>query len=465
MNGSCVDQPPGLLSISSDVISLIHSLISTLFLFELQDSCRKFHFLIYFFLFVVHEIVQEMEFVEDIVIVGAGLNGLATALGLHRKGIKSLILESSSTLRTTGFAFTMWTNSWHALDALGVGDKVREHHVRTEQFVLLSATTGKTSAEMSMIGMPGKHGELENRCVRREFLQETLANELPKGTIKYSSKIESIQEEGNLKILHLTDGSLIKTKVLIGCDGINSVVAKYLGLKKPSFSGRLAARGLAKYETNHGFKPVFIQISGRGIRFGIIPSSEKNVYWFFTWRPSQIGGEKVDESATTMREYIITKLTEAKAPKEIIEMVKQSEMSQVVSSPLNYRSPFSLINAKITKNNICVAGDALHPMTPDLGQGGCMALEDSVILAKYLSEVMIGGEEGSDGEYEKIQGALEKFGRNRRWRSVRLITTAYLIGFVQQSDNWFVSFLREKVLAGFMARTLLQIPDYDCGKL
>uniref|UniRef100_A0A0E0CVC3 FAD-binding domain-containing protein n=1 Tax=Oryza meridionalis TaxID=40149 RepID=A0A0E0CVC3_9ORYZ len=57
--------------------------------------------------------------VEGIVIAGAGLAGLATALGLHRKGVRSLVLESSATLRASGFAFTTWTNAFRALDALG----------------------------------------------------------------------------------------------------------------------------------------------------------------------------------------------------------------------------------------------------------------------------------------------------------------------------------------------------------
>jgi 2-polyprenyl-6-methoxyphenol hydroxylase-like FAD-dependent oxidoreductase len=78
-------------------------------------------------------------------------------------------------------------------------------------------------------------------------------------------------------------------QVLIGADGINSVVAKYLGLKKPSFSGRLATRGLAQYPTNHGFQPKLIQINGQGFRAGMIPSTEKSIYWFFAWSPSKNG--------------------------------------------------------------------------------------------------------------------------------------------------------------------------------
>ncbi|KAJ4803186.1 FAD/NAD(P)-binding oxidoreductase family protein [Rhynchospora pubera] len=397
-----------------------------------------------------------MDLVQDIVIVGAGLAGLATALGLHRKGVKSLVLESSPTMRTSGFAFTTWSNAWRVLDALGVGDKVRDHHVLLESFSVMSAASGDISAIMGLSGVQGKMGMHEVRCVRRDFLLETLATELPKDTIKYSSKIVSIEEDGNLTLLHLANGSIIRAKVLIGSDGINSVVAKYLGLKKPSSSGRWATRGFAEYPNGHEFKHEFLQINGAGFRCGFIPCSAKNMFWFFTWMPSQHGEEKVDESINMMREFVIKNLTTSKVPQEMIEVIKRSEMSEVVSSPLNYRFPMSVLFGNITKRNICVIGDALHPMTPDLGQGACSALEDSIILSRYLSDAVHQG---------KIEVGLEKFAKSRRWRCASVVATAYIVGSLQESSNSFVTFLRDKVLAGTMARALLKVSDYDCGNI
>uniref|UniRef100_A0A7N2MYP5 FAD-binding domain-containing protein n=3 Tax=Quercus lobata TaxID=97700 RepID=A0A7N2MYP5_QUELO len=69
-----------------------------------------------------------MEKVEDIVIVGAGIAGLTTSLGLQKLGVRNLVLESSHSLRITGFAFIAWTNAWRALDAVGLGDSLRQQH-------------------------------------------------------------------------------------------------------------------------------------------------------------------------------------------------------------------------------------------------------------------------------------------------------------------------------------------------
>ncbi|KAK1558205.1 hypothetical protein QYE76_007958 [Lolium multiflorum] len=172
----------------------------------------------------------------------------------------------------------------------------------------------------------------------------------------------------------------------------------------------------------------------------------------------------VEESASKMKQYVLNKLRSSKVPAEAQEVVERSEVSDSSAARLRFRSPLSLLFASISKGNVCVAGDALHPMTPDLGQGGCSALEDGVVLARLLGEAALAEEDGNM-EKERLESALRKYAKLRRWRSIHLVGTAYMVGFVQQSGNPIVSFLREKVLAGVLARSLLKMADYDCGTL
>ncbi|TVU17805.1 hypothetical protein EJB05_33862, partial [Eragrostis curvula] len=430
---------------------------------------------------------EETAGAEDIVIVGAGIAGLATALGLHRKGVRSLVLESSPALRASGFAFTTWKNAFRVLDALGVGDKIRKQHLQAQALHVISSSTGETVQELDLT-VQRKRGPHEIRCVRRDLLLEALAEELPTDTIRYSSRIVSIEEDGSVKLLQLADGSVLRAKVegvtalrtplylsqeaardadqvdvqcsalqvLIGCDGINSVVAKWLSLAKPSYSGRSAVRGLAHYPDGHGFQPNFLQFVGQyGFRFGM------DIYWFFTWSPSdndKAGG--ADESAATMKQFVLSKFRGSNMPAEALAVIEKSD---ILASPLRFRSPLSLIAANISKSTVCVAGDALHPMTPDLGQGGCSALEDGVTLARCLGEAILGG--GGAENQKRIEAGLREYAGIRRWRSVELIATAYVLGFVQQSRNAVLSFLRDRFLSGLLARRLLKMADYDCGTL
>nr|CAB3501983.1 unnamed protein product [Digitaria exilis] len=180
--------------------------------------------------------MQRQEVVEEVVIVGAGLAGLATALGLHR----SLVLESSPALRTAGFAFTAWRNAFRALDALGVGDKIREQHLQAQAYVLTLTKSlclrrillRRLQAACHVFVYRGReeqvglqppdhalYSDMRADVMISDALNDTdqgptrsvasggtpaaglpqaLEEELPRGTIRYSSRIVSIEEDGDI---------------------------------------------------------------------------------------------------------------------------------------------------------------------------------------------------------------------------------------------------------------------------
>ncbi|KAL3614786.1 hypothetical protein CASFOL_040447 [Castilleja foliolosa] len=190
-------------------------------------------------------------------------------------GIGSLVLESSDTLRTYGYAFALWSNAWKALDAIGIGHILREKHNRLSRLVSTSSVSGLPTAQLSL------ESDHEVRRINRKVLIETLSDELPKGTIRFSSKVVHIQDSGSFKLIHLADGNILKSKVLIGCDGVNSVVAKFLGFGRPSYAGRASIRGYVDFKGGHGFGPDFLQFFGYGVRYGVTPSDDSGVYWFY----------------------------------------------------------------------------------------------------------------------------------------------------------------------------------------
>lgn len=325
----------------------------------------------------------------------------------------------------------------------------------------MSSTTGQVVREMDI------REPHEARCVQRNVLLQALEEELPRDTIRYSSKIVSVDQDvgGEAKILHLADGSTLRTKVLIGCDGINSVVAKWLGLAKPRDSGRRATRGHARYpDGGHGFERKLTQFAGNGFRAGLVPCGDTDVYWFLTWAPSCPDGGKddVEQSAAAMKEFVLAKLRSINAPAKVLDVVEKSEMNDVLVAPLRYRPPLSLMYASISKGNVCVAGDALHPTTPDMAQGACVALEDAVVLARCLGDAIV----GDGGEKETVEAALRRYAGIRRWRSALVIAASYVAGLVQQSDHAVVRFARDRMLlSGVLAKVHLMMRDYDCGTL
>lgn len=186
--------------------------------------------------------------------------------------------------------------------------------------------------------------------------------------------------------------------------------------------------------------------------------------------PANNSDEKAfEEDPIKMKQFVLGKI--ATSPRKVLDVVERTELSRISCAELKFRLPWNLLMGNITKDNVCVAGDALHPMTPDIGQGGCSSIEDAVILARCLGEAILRkpnvhtGEVNEEEEYGRIKQGLEKYGKDRRWRSFNLISTAFLVGYVQQSEGKIISFLREKWLAKYTSHAFLRLANYDCGKL
>ncbi|XLR45464.1 hypothetical protein S83_030124 [Arachis hypogaea] len=179
------------------------------------------------------------------------------------------------------------------------------------------------------------------------------------------------------------------------------------------------------------------------------------------------------KSPNKMKQFVLSKLE--KAPSDIRRIIEKTEAEDIFTAALKYRPQWELIRGNISKGNVCVAGDAFHPMAPDLGQGGCCSLEDAVVLARCVAQVFnrknndydnnIIEEEKEKDLYKRVEAALEKYANERKWRSIDISVTSLVVGFIQQGDLDFVSHLRDKYLASFLAHLMVNKSDFDCGRL
>lgn len=397
-----------------------------------------------------------METVEDVVIVGAGIAGLATAIALKRVGVRSLILEKSETLRSTGAALTLTPNAWLALDALGVSHKLKSLYTPFTRGSITNVATGAVQEIKFSVNAQGPI------TVHRKALLEALAEELPADSIRFSSKFTSIEQQkiGNVSIavLHLEDGTPIKSKVLIGCDGVHSVVAKWLGLSAPVHSGRTAVRGLAVFPQGHGFNQEVTQFADVGRRGGYVPLTDKEIYWFLVC-PEE---ENMARDPQLIQKEVIDKYA-YNFPSQYIEVVRHADLSNLTWAPLMLRLPWDVIFGNLSKGNVTVAGDAMHPMTPDIAQGGCAALEDAVVLGRHIGNSFI--KNGGLLVPEDMARALDGYVKERRWRAATLITGAYMSGWIQQGGlQWWKKFFKY-IFYVFIFPMLSNVARYDCGTL
>ncbi|XP_015080187.1 monooxygenase 2 isoform X1 [Solanum pennellii] len=375
---------------------------------------------------------------EDIVIVGAGIAGLATAVSLQRLGIRTLVLEQGESLRTGGTSLTLFKNGWKALDAIGVGNDLRSQFLEIQGLAIKS----EDGRELRSFRFKDEDESQEVRAVERRVLLETLASRLPPDAISFSSKLANIERSENGEtLLELEDGIRISAKILIACDGIRSPVAKLMGFPEPNYVGHCAFRGLAYFPEGQPFEPKVNYIYGKGVRAGYVPVSETKVYWFICYNSSSPGPKITDPSILRQQAEQLVR----NWPTELINLINLTPDDTIIRTSLVDRWLWPSISPPASTGSIVLVGDAWHPMTPNLGQGACCALEDSIVLTKKLAEAI-------KSKRTSVEDAFKAYGSERWPRIFPLTVRAYLVGALLQWDNPVICAVRDNIVVPKLVR-------------
>ncbi|XAR70522.1 hypothetical protein NMG60_11027398 [Bertholletia excelsa] len=297
----------------------------------------------------------------------------------------------------------------------------------------------------------------EVRAVERRILLETLANQLPPDVITFSAKLAKIERKDSKEMmLELTDGTKISTKIVIGCDGIRSPIAKWMGFSEPKYVGHCAFRGLGFYPDGQPYEPKVNYIYGRGVRAGFVPVSPTKVYWFVCFN-SSTAGPKITDTLVLKRQALDVV---GNWPSELLNIINNSPDDTVIRTPLVDRWLWPGISPPASAGKVVLVGDAWHPMTPNLGQGACCALEDAVILARKLAGAIRTGS-GS------VEDAFRSYGSERWPRVFPLTVRANLVGSLLQWDNPAVCSVRNNVIIPKLVRLgpILEHTNFDCEPL
>ncbi|KAJ1391167.1 hypothetical protein SESBI_36863 [Sesbania bispinosa] len=395
----------------------------------------------------------------EIVIVGGGICGLATALALHRKRIRSLVLESSEKLRATGAAIIVQANGWRALDQLGVASTLRQTAIQIQggKCIPLSEVESKE--------IPFELNQ-EFRCLKRTDLMNAIANSLPEGTIRTSCQVVSIELDPitHYPQLMLSNGSHLQAKVVIGCDGVNSITANIVGLHptKLLLFSTCVARGFTNYPNGHQFASEFVVMSRGSVQLGRIPVTDKLVYWFVTrLRSSQ--DSMISRDQVLIRQSLMESMKGF--PIHTMDMIQNCELNSLHLTDLKYRPPWELLLNKFRKGTITVAGDAMHVTGPFIAQGGSASLEDAVVLARCLAQKMNSSSAKNMRRERKIvEEAFDQYVKERKMRILWLSLHSFLIGKKLDTQSLIVRFIILAIMV-----VLFRDPNghtyYDCGTL
>jgi 2-polyprenyl-6-methoxyphenol hydroxylase-like FAD-dependent oxidoreductase len=354
---------------------------------------------------------------KNITIIGGGIAGLTTAIALKKIGIETTIFEAAPEIKPVGAGLGLGANALKAFDYLGIADEVMKAGRLLDAFTVYDQA-GKPITRTDSKAISAKYGA-DNFAIHRADLHRILMSKIDAGSITTNQRAVDFEQKENSVIIKFQSGMTYETDYLIVADGIHSPIRqKLLPNSKPRYAGYTCWRGVTDNSDLNLTEAS--ETWGAAGRIGILPMANNKIYWFACVNAPQ--------NDPTMKAYTIADVQRVyknfHAP--IPQVLAQTKQEQVFWNDIIDLEPISQYAFK----NIVLIGDAAHATTPNLGQGGCQAIEDAVVLA---DEIKAKG---------NIVAAFKAFESRRMKRTHYVVNTSWTVGKVAQWQNALLIALR-----------------------
>ncbi len=345
---------------------------------------------------------------QRVVVVGAGIGGLAVALGLVRAGFDVTVLERAPELTEVGAGLTVSPGAMRSLDLLGVADDVEAAISRTPAFPTLHFATGEVLVEGRAPDRPS--ARLSKGHLLRAELHALLARHvetLAPGTIRLGQRVVAAEPDATVR---LADGSAIGADVVIGADGVRSAVrTSLLGDGAPVFTGRVAYRFLLSAEVGAPFLgagPAAVYV-GKGATFNRYRVADGSVLNCVALCTTDRWTEEGWNRPATRNELL------AAFPgwhPDVLALMERAPRDSLARWGVFQRPPLT----NWSRGPVVLLGDAAHPMLPFLGLGAAMAIEDAAILTRTFTELATPAEAIAAYERARIPRTTRVFHESAR---------------------------------------------------
>jgi len=364
---------------------------------------------------------------HEVVIIGAGIAGLATAVALRRRGIEALVFEQAPAFGRVGAGLTLAPNAMQALEQLGLSDQVRAVGNPLDCFGL-EDTAGVTLTEIDLTRMRTAFDGHTTVAIHRARLHAVLAAALDAEALRLGETCVCIQQTDGPVQIQFASGLQVEADIVIGCDGLHSAVRSSLfGAPALRDSGQVCWRAITSTLTDVSSrrpKQACFEAWGRGLRFGYVDIGHGETYWYAT----AVESLRAQVQQMGHLEALCQLFDGWHAP--VLEYLHTTPPELIIYQALRDAPPAS----SWWKGRVVLLGDAIHPTTPNMGQGAGMAIESALALANAFVT------------YASIEDAFAAYRAVRKKRCARMTDLSWEIGQMSNWTNPYVCALRNTMM-------------------
>jgi FAD-dependent urate hydroxylase len=338
-----------------------------------------------------------------ILVVGAGVGGISVARGLLRDGHDVTVFEQRPELKAGGGAVTIWSNGATVLGQLGVDMHGAGQLLSTLRVV---TSTGYPLATVNLTAIVNRLGA-PVRMVPRRILLERLLDGFPADRIRCNSRAVGMVSTHNGVRVEFEDGSCADGDVLIGADGLHSMVRHIVGAQPAQPTGWCSWQGMVRLP-DIADKHVAVNVIGEHGNLGLWPAGGSDLQWWFDlpWSPDFVRpGRPIDMIRSNFTGW-------SDSVDQVLATLTDDDLAHSPYPHFRHPIPRALGHGALT-----LLGDAAHTMPPFLAQGTNQALLDTMVLCKALSDFRKGMNSGNSD----LSSALRWYENTRR-RKVKAVS-------------------------------------------
>jgi 2-polyprenyl-6-methoxyphenol hydroxylase-like FAD-dependent oxidoreductase len=358
-------------------------------------------------------------------VVGAGLGGTTAALALRQAGAEVAIFDKAPEFLPIGAALHLWTNAVRALQKIGVADSLPPVSSEVRR-VLFTNRKGMLLADWDLDAIARKLGAA-SVGIRRPDLHAILVSALAPDVVQNGREAVGFRQDATSVTVAFSDGSEERGDLLIAADGLRSALrAQIHGAAKPRYAGYTAWRAIVHRDFDHrGAESGTFRLQwGRGVRFLFYRIGGERVYW----EAIATAPEGQTDAPGTVKATVLERCRDFLDPVQAV--IEATEGADVIRTDITDRDPLK----RWGDGRVTLLGDAAHPMTHNLGQGGCQAIEDGIVLGKTLARATT------------IESGLRAYEAVRVKRSTRYVLRSRRIGALSKLESPFACAVRDRLL-------------------